>query len=82
MKYKIERKKNNPDNDMRLVSVETGNVLGYILKQNYYRTTVWGTGNGLVYRRDNPTIHSSILYILKKHQLDTEEIKELLQDKT
>ncbi len=78
MKYKIQRKQSDAENDMRLIDVETGAVLGYILRWKqysnwWYRTTV--TMNGLVYGRDTENIKQSIAFILEKRELLTDDMK-------
>lgn len=78
MKYKLQKKQSDPENDMRLVDLESGEVLGHILRWKqygnwWYRTTV--TMNGLVYGRDTETVMQSISFNLEKRDLLTEELK-------
>lgn len=82
MKYKIQRKQSDAENDMRLIDLETGAVLGYILRWKqynnwWYRTTV--TMNGLVYGRDTENIKQSIAFILEKRELLTDDMKAELE---
>ena len=84
MQYKLEKRQDDPDTHMRLVDVENGDVLGHILRwkeyDNYwYRTTV--TMNGLVYGRDTSNVKASILFILEKRDLLTDELKKELTKK-
>ena len=82
MKYKLQKKQSDPENDMRLYDVQNEVVLGYILRfkrfGNYvYRTTV--TMNGLVHGRDTSHIKDSIAFILEKRDLLTDDLKSQLQ---
>jgi hypothetical protein len=79
MKYKLQKKQSDPENDMRLIDLTSGEVLGYILRWeqcNLFRTTV--TQNGIVYGKDAHNIHQSIEFILEKNNLLTEELKKQL----
>jgi hypothetical protein len=83
MKYNLQKNKENPENDMRLIDVETGDVLGHILRWREYhtywfRTTV--TMNGLVYGRDTENVKQSIAFILEKRDLLNDDLKRELSN--
>ena len=81
MKYKLQRKQSDPQNDMRLIDLENEKVLGYIIRYTQYgsmwfRATV--TQCGTVYGRDAETLQKAIAFILEKNDLLTDELREEL----
>ena len=81
MKYKLQRKQSDPENDMRLMDLERNTVLGYIIRYTQYgnvwfRATV--TKCGTVYGRDAQDLQNAIAFILEKNHLLTTELRDKL----